>query len=69
MSVAGIDGGDHESYYTKWIAAPRNSSCRCYGGNHRSPPRIAEVSHELRIAHDNLHNIRLAIAKPEPGPR
>ncbi len=34
-----------------------------------SLPRLAEGSHELRIAHYNPHNIRLAIAKPELRPR
>lgn len=32
-------------------------------------PHLQEGSHELRIAHYNLHNIRLAIAKPELRPR
>lgn len=31
-------------------------------------PHLAEGSHELRIAHYNLHNIRLAIARPELRP-
>jgi len=26
-------------------------------------------SHELRIAHVNLHNIRAVLARPQPGPR
>jgi len=34
-----------------------------------SLPHLAEGSHELRIAHYNLHNIRLAIARPELRPR
>jgi hypothetical protein len=34
-----------------------------------SLPYLAEGSHELRIAHFNLHNIRLAMAKPELRPR
>jgi hypothetical protein len=35
----------------------------------RELPHLAEGSHELRIAHYNLHNTRLAIAKPELRPR
>jgi hypothetical protein len=34
-----------------------------------SLPRLVEGSHELRIAHYNLHNILLATAKPELRPR
>ena len=30
---------------------------------------LPEGSHELRIAHLNLHNIRQALARPSPGPR
>ena len=30
---------------------------------------LPEASHELRIAHVNLHNIRAALARPQPGPR
>jgi hypothetical protein len=32
-------------------------------------PALPEGSHELRIAHLNLHNIRVALARPGPGPR
>lgn len=34
-----------------------------------SLPALREGSHELRIAHYNLHNIRIAIARPEFRPR
>jgi hypothetical protein len=30
---------------------------------------LPEGSHELRIAHLNLHTIRQALARPSPGPR
>lgn len=32
-------------------------------------PALPEGSHELRIAHLNLHNIRQALARPEFRPR
>jgi len=32
-------------------------------------PALPEGSHELRIAHVNLHNIRAALARPTLGPR
>lgn len=32
-------------------------------------PALPEGSHELRIAHLNLHNIRAALARPGFGPR
>lgn len=32
-------------------------------------PGLPEGSHELRIAHLNLHNIRVALARPTLGPR
>jgi hypothetical protein len=32
-------------------------------------PALPEGSHELRIAHHNLHNIRQALARPQWGPR
>lgn len=32
-------------------------------------PGLPEGSHELRIAHLNLHNIRQALARPEFRPR
>ena len=32
-------------------------------------PFLPEGSHELRIAHYNLHNIRVALARPEFRPR
>lgn len=32
-------------------------------------PALPEGSHDLRIAHLNLHNIRVALARPEFRPR
>ena len=32
-------------------------------------PDLPEGSHALRIAHANLHNIRIALARPEFRPR
>lgn len=32
-------------------------------------PALPEGSHELRIAHHNLHNIRQALARPQLWPR
>jgi hypothetical protein len=32
-------------------------------------PALQEGSHELRIAHYNLYNIRLILARPQFGPR
>lgn len=32
-------------------------------------PRLSENSPELRAAHFNLHNIRIALARPEFRPR
>ena len=32
-------------------------------------PSLPEGSHELRIAHYNLHNIRVALARPDFRPR
>ncbi len=32
-------------------------------------PYLPEGSHELRIAHYNIYNIRLALARPEFRPR
>jgi hypothetical protein len=34
-----------------------------------SLPALPEGSHELRIAHYNLHNIRIALARPDFRPR
>jgi hypothetical protein len=31
-------------------------------------PDLPEGSHEMRVAHLNLHNIRAALARPEFGP-
>ena len=32
-------------------------------------PALPEDSHDLRIAHLNLHNLRVALARPEFRPR
>ena len=67
MSVAGTEGGKHESTFTKRTGAPElYSLLRRIAAE---LPDYAEGSHELRIAHLNLHSIRQALARPDFRPR
>jgi hypothetical protein len=70
MSVAGNEGGNHEINFAKRIAA--GDIVRTQGLLRRIAaelPNLPEGSHELRIAHYNLHNIRVALARLTFRPR
>ena len=70
MSVAGNDGGNREIIsQSELLRATKFELQVLLREITASLPRLAEGSHELRIAHYNLHNIRLAIARPQLRPR
>jgi hypothetical protein len=68
MSVTGNEGQNHESTFTKRTGALLElyALLRCIAAE---LPDYPEGSHELRIAHLNLHGIRQALARPEFRPR
>jgi hypothetical protein len=70
MSVAGKEGGNHEINFAKRIAAGDIVRIQGPAAQDRSRlPNLSEGSPELRIAHCNLHNIRVALARLTFRPR
>ena len=66
MSVAGNEGGNHESNFAKRTAAATKLELHAMLRRIAADlPSLPEGSHELRIAHYNLHNIRVALARPD----